>query len=591
MKIVLAGYYGYGNLGDEAILEALISGIRHIQPGSEITVLSADPPATEECYKVKAVKRFSIIKVIRAIRSADAFIMGGGGILQDVTSGRSLNYYLLLIWLAKFFKKRSILLGQGIGPLKGSKLLKHILRNIDLITVRDEESLNDLVKAGVAAKKTVLTADLSFLLEPPLKGAAGRIFDMDGIKKCRAGLIGVSVRPPVKNPDPERIYREVACICDRLIKEKDSQVVFLIFKYPDDMVAANKVMKYMKNQAHVLFRRCRPSEMLAAVSGLDAVIGMRLHSLIFSSIAKVPSIGISYDPKVTRFQKLVKMPVLDINDITGGDAWGEIEKLIEEKPRGSYDADILMQRSKMNLALLNECLMKDKIRILDVDIDNVSMQKALARIDQMLKTRNHNLIVTPNPEMIIASQNDLDIRNIINTASLAAADGVGLMLAARMLGRKFKERIAGIDLMLKIIDLAEHNNISLFLFGGKQGVADEAAKRIKAKVVGTHQGFFYNDRDVVDLIKRAKPDILFVGLGSPKQEKWASKHFRELGVPLIMCVGGSLDVISGRVKRAPSFMRKIGLEWLWRLILEPKRWRRMLNLPLFLMKVICSKFF
>jgi N-acetylglucosaminyldiphosphoundecaprenol N-acetyl-beta-D-mannosaminyltransferase len=192
--------------------------------------------------------------------------------------------------------------------------------------------------------------------------------------------------------------------------------------------------------------------------------------------------------------------------------------------------------------------------------------------------------------MIVASLKDIELRNIINNAYLSVADGVGLMLAGRILGRKFKQRIAGIDLMLDLVKVAKNKGYRIFLFGSREGVAEEAAKVLDADVAGTYQGYSMNDRQVIEAIKSSGPDMLFVGLGSPKQEKWAADHLKELGVPLVMCVGGSLDVIAGRVKRAPVLLRKTGFEWLWRLIIEPRRWRRMLVLPVFIIKVIRSRF-
>jgi N-acetylglucosaminyldiphosphoundecaprenol N-acetyl-beta-D-mannosaminyltransferase len=218
------------------------------------------------------------------------------------------------------------------------------------------------------------------------------------------------------------------------------------------------------------------------------------------------------------------------------------------------------------------------------------MKEAVKTVQQLLESHQQALIVTPNPEMIMAAQNDYELAKIINHATLAPADGVGLMLAGRILHKKFKERVAGIDLMMRIIDLAREKGLRIFLYGGKEGVAEQAAAKLNANVAGTMHGYSLNEHIVIDKIRSAKPDILFVGLGSPKQEKWAVKHQKDLNVPLIMCVGGSLDVLSGRVKRAPFFMRKAGLEWLCRLIAEPRRWRRMLVLPRFILKVIRSKY-
>lgn len=587
MKLLLAGYFGSGNIGDEAILQSLVSGIRENYPFGKITVLSADPRETSKTYNVYSVHKYSFFRILKELRNSDAFILGGGGILQDATSARSLFYYLLLISAAKSFGKKVILLGQGIGPARNKYLLKKTLMNVDLITVRDERSLRELREIGARTKKLVLTADLSFLLGSPDKEKGKKLLETEGIIKCRTRLIGVSLRPPVKGKDHVSKYRAVASLCDHLIKEKDSSVAFLIFKYPDDLEAVNQVMSFMKYPAHVLLRRCAPNEMLDAITSFDALIGMRLHSLIFSSIAKVPCFGLSYDPKVESFQKFSGRPWTDLNRLNEKHLISEVDSFLDNPGAAAHSME---QIARENLTLLSECLKNDKVRVLGVEIDNFNMDGAVKKAEEILASRGPGLIVTPNPEMIMAAQKDIELTGIINNASMSVADGVGLMIAGRIVGKKFKSRIAGIDLMLKLAGISRDKGYRLFLLGGREGVAEKAAENLNGNVVGTFHGYSMNDWLVIDTIRNAKPDILFVGLGSPKQEKWASKHLKELGVPLVMCVGGSLDVIAGRVWRAPLFMRRIGLEWFWRLITEPRRWRRMIVLPRFIIRVIMSRF-
>jgi N-acetylglucosaminyldiphosphoundecaprenol N-acetyl-beta-D-mannosaminyltransferase len=367
-------------------------------------------------------------------------------------------------------------------------------------------------------------------------------------------------------------------------------VVFLIFNYPDDLNVTSKVMGMMKDPANVVLRQLTPAEMLDVISGMDAVIGMRLHCLIFSAIAKVPAFGLSYDPKVESFQRQTGQKWLDFNKLNENDLIAEADKFIDNMGGGPLNIEKISIAARENIRSLNECLKNNRISVLDVNIDNINIQEALKKAEELLASKESGLIVTPNPEMIVASLKDLELRNVINNAYLSVADGVGLMVAGRILGRKFKQRMAGIDLMLELVNVAKEKRYKIFLFGGKEGVAEEAAKVLDADVVGTYQGYSMNEHQVIDAIKKSKPDMLFVGMGSPKQEKWAAKHLKELGVPLVMCVGGSLDVIAGRAKRAPVIMRRVGIEWLWRLITEPRRWRRMLMLPVFIIKVIRSRF-
>jgi len=222
-----------------------------------------------------------------------------------------------------------------------------------------------------------------------------------------------------------------------------------------------------------------------------------------------------------------------------------------------------------------------------IKVDNLSLSEAVSSTEKFMKTSGPHLVVTPNPEMIVAAQNDNELKEIINSASLRIPDGISMVVVSRILGRPLKERVTGIDLMLKIIETCSKNGKKIFLFGGEPGVAEEAAGNLLAEypginIVGTHHGYFENDGEVIRQIKDARPDILFVGIGAGRQEKWLNKHLKELKVSIGMAIGGSLDVISGRKKRAPRWIQKLYIEWLYRLFTEPNRWKRQLALPKFL---------
>ncbi len=185
---------------------------------------------------------------------------------------------------------------------------------------------------------------------------------------------------------------------------------------------------------------------------------------------------------------------------------------------------------------------------------------------------------------------------MINSADLVTPDGSGIVWAARYLGEPVPERVTGIDLMREICKQAHYNGWKIFLLGGAPGVAAEAAEQLQIeypniKIVGTHHGYFPEDeeRNVMELIKSAGPDIIFVALGAPRQEFWIKSHQENLPVKVAVGVGGSFDVVSGRVKRAPQWMQRLRLEWLARLIKEPWRAKRMLALPKFVLLVMKSK--
>lgn len=237
----------------------------------------------------------------------------------------------------------------------------------------------------------------------------------------------------------------------------------------------------------------------------------------------------------------------------------------------------------------------DKVEILNIFLDKVDYDDALDRVRDFLKAKETKIIVTPNAEIIMDAQKDSNYREIINSADMVLPDGIGVVLAAKILGNPLKTRTTGFDMMIKILQDANKNHNSIYLLGGKPGVADKAADKIKTKypsvdIVGTSHGYFseLEEENIVKKINRASPDFLFVAMGAPKQEFFMAKHKKRLGCKVAMGVGGSLDVISGNVKRAPVFMQKAGLEWLYRLIKQPSRIKRIGALPKFLIKVLIT---
>lgn len=236
------------------------------------------------------------------------------------------------------------------------------------------------------------------------------------------------------------------------------------------------------------------------------------------------------------------------------------------------------------------------VRILGVPVHRVHMAEALETVERMVKTGRPHLIVTPNAEMIwAAAKSDPELKQIIERADLAIPDGIGVVLASRYLGQPVAERVSGFDLMMELMALAPAKGYRIFLLGAAPGVADLAREKLQqkfpgAQIVGTHHGYFSAEQEpaVIAQIRAAKPDILFAGMGVPRQEKWLANNLHRLQVPVSIGVGGSLDVAAGKVERAPRWIQKIGLEWLFRLIKEPWRYKRMLALPRFAMAVVLS---
>lgn len=235
-----------------------------------------------------------------------------------------------------------------------------------------------------------------------------------------------------------------------------------------------------------------------------------------------------------------------------------------------------------------------RVNILGIRIDRVDQAQSSKIITKAVDTRIKLRIITANPELIYKAEKDEALRDMINSADLIVPDGVGVVWAARILGKDLIERVTGIDLATRILEAGSRNKWRIFLLGSKPGIAEKAAveqsKEYPGIIFASHHGFFSKEEEpaVVRMIQEFSPDILLTGLGAPKQEYWNKEHD---GLALVvMGVGGTIDVFAGEVKRAPRFFREFGLEWLYRLISEPSRIKRQVVLPLYLLRVIRQRF-
>ena len=235
-----------------------------------------------------------------------------------------------------------------------------------------------------------------------------------------------------------------------------------------------------------------------------------------------------------------------------------------------------------------------RTEILGVAFDNVTMQEAVARAMELLEQEGPHLVVTPNAEIVQQAQSDREFSALIAGADLVLPDGVGVIYASKILGRPLKGRVPGVDFACALMDAMAKSGKRLFLLGAKPGVAEEAARRLTVQhpgllVCGVHDGYFKQDGPVVQAIREARADVVFVCLGAPKQEKWAAAHGGETGARLFVGLGGSLDVFAGQVERAPEGWQKLGLEWLYRAIRQPARFKRVAKLPLFLCSAVGAR--
>lgn len=227
-----------------------------------------------------------------------------------------------------------------------------------------------------------------------------------------------------------------------------------------------------------------------------------------------------------------------------------------------------------------------KITLFGIDIDNVDMQEAIQKIELLIKKKKASLVVTPNVHHINILKKDSEFRKVYKNASLVIPDSTPLTWFSKIVGMPLKERVAGSDLLPLLSSVAAENNFSFFFLGAGPGIARRAAEILIEKnpgleIVGTYSPYFgfENNKEengkIVEMIKKCKPDVLFVCLGPPKQEKWSWKHKDRINVPVIICAGAALDFVAGKVQRAPIWMQKMGLEWFHRYCQEPKRlWKR-----------------
>lgn len=238
--------------------------------------------------------------------------------------------------------------------------------------------------------------------------------------------------------------------------------------------------------------------------------------------------------------------------------------------------------------------MAGKVNVMGVGFDDLTMEEAVERAVALAEGEGFSYAVTPNPELVMMAQKDAEYARTLNAAALTLADGIGVVYAAKILGRPLKGRVPGCDLAGELMAKMAQKGLKLYLFGAKPGVADEAKAKLEEKypglqIVGTHDGYFTEDAPIVEDIKGSGAEVLFVCLGAPKQEKWMNKFGEETGVKLAIGLGGSLDVFAGKVQRAPEKWQKCGMEWLYRLLKEPSRFGRMAKLPLFLVEALGAR--
>lgn len=329
-KVVISGYYGFNNIGDEAILKGMIDGIKSLAEDAQIVVLSQHPEFTAKKHNVQSIKRMDIFSIIKELKSCDLLVSGGGSLFQDVTSKRSILYYLGVIYLAKLFSKKVMVYSQGIGPVNigyNRYFLKKIFNSLEFINVRDEKSKKELIDMGVT-KDILVTVDTVFGIKRPDLTIGKRILEELNIDKNKK-LIGISIRPWENTKD---IVNEIKKACEIIASNYDYEILFIPCHFYSDLKIMKEVLKHIdndfKNKIHILDKYLYVNEYLSLIGNLEFLIGMRLHALIFSVLMGVPVIGLSYDPKIDNFMSMIgKNKVLNVSNIDFNDIINEVNYL------------------------------------------------------------------------------------------------------------------------------------------------------------------------------------------------------------------------------------------------------------------------
>lgn len=356
-KLLLSGYFGFDNSGDDAILKAMVDNLVKKDEDFIITALSKDPEKTSKDYDIHSVDRFSFPEVYKAMKDTDCFVFGGGSLLQDITSSRSLYYYLGLLSLARFLKKQVFVFANGIGPINSKFnrwLTKGVLNKVDYITLRDKSSHMFTKYIGIENKNLKVTADPVFLLDSSSDERADEILESQGIK-LGENVLGISIRNWEQSPN---LTREIAKFCDTLIDE-DLDILIVPMHYPYDVEYSETIKIMSKNKRiHLLQSKYEVEDIIAILKKCKLVLAMRLHALIYSAKANIPIVGLIYDPKVTGL-----IEELSIREYL------RVEELNAENLRVKYDSCLEnLEDRKSSIVISNnrqEALARETLDILE----------------------------------------------------------------------------------------------------------------------------------------------------------------------------------------------------------------------------------
>jgi polysaccharide pyruvyl transferase CsaB len=346
-KVVISGYYGFHNEGDEAMLYAIVNGLRDRLPELEIVVLSMDPAYTAKQFQVKTVHRDNPAQIWRALKEADLLISGGGGLLQDVTGPNSILYYLGIVLMAKLMGKPVFFYGQGIGPVRtalGRAMMKFIVNRVDFITVRDSSSRVELHSLGVDKPPVYVTADPVLGLDPAFINKERGKAVLKGLGLLENPVVGISVRP-WKNLTG---YRQVMVDLVRDFTGQGYQVLMVPMHHSADLQVSREVALEAGGGCVVLEKEHNFLDLLEIIANMHMLVGMRLHFLIFGALMNVPMVGVAYDPKVSSFLEMVGMPLGGYVESLEYEQLSEIVRKVMEQP------EEIREKLKQNVSSLRK---------------------------------------------------------------------------------------------------------------------------------------------------------------------------------------------------------------------------------------------
>ena len=604
------------------MLAGVLQALRRAGPDVSPVVLSADPAGTARRHRVSACAR-GPAAAWRALRGAEALVLGGGSLLQDLTSARSAVYYLALLELARLAGARVAWFAQGIGPLRRPLIRRwagRVARRADLLVVRDEGSRAELAALGVEPARVVLSADAAWLAVAPRSSRRSSAEAGEGPVRL-AVLWRAWPGRPVGDEAAGLALGQALAAWSRAAGRAVALEV-LAMHPAKDAAACRRLADGCReagtagagDRGRVVVQPGEvPDELPALVerlAGFDGVVSARLHGLVLSAAAGTPFVGIAWEPKLQAFLEEARwpLPALRPQELARAAAWQEaIEALARDGPELADHlarlGQVMRRRAEVGAERLAAWLRQagqgaeavavpaGRVRVLGLPVDRVDLAAAVARLAEQLGPgapggRRLRRVVTLNPEMAVQARRHRELAEAVAGAELVVADGIGVVWAARWAGRPLPGRVPGVELAEALMAACARAGGGVYLVGGRPGVAEQAARRLAGRfaglrVAGTYHGYFADgsaeEEVLLARVEQAAPALLLVGMGSPRQELWLWRHRRRLcrHVGVAVGVGGSLDVWAGHLPRAPALFRRTGTEWLFRMLRQPWRARRL----------------